>query len=1541
MIVSEPTLLDLEGIGKFRIAGSGEAQPRWSRKRIQTPDGMFSRLRTRILTSPADGITGSHRYAGRGVGVANLKNANGTRYGTFGAGPKVTAIALTAQAGANVNDTPATIADDATVGAITWGTPTNAGASDDAYATAAVGTSHYLEGRMGASAFALPANAIVKGIQLDVEKKRNQLSSSENASPGTLASDSAVGTRPWSNPGNAAASDDSDATALATGGDEVTEYLKATNFGLSVPSTATILGVKVQIERASSAGATTGAATLAGTGVSSAAYGATPWTDPTNIQADDDARATAVGGTGNSISQYLRASNFGFAIDADANIVGIEATVNRSVVESSADSGASAPVTAASDPAVGTDPWVNPGNAVESNDTYATVAAAADIITEYLKLTNYGFAIPSDATIDGIEVSVERNATQGGAPAYRAAGAGAFQGGGGNGHTIDVPTGTPVEGELMVTYLRMLGDVSIPSVTTVPSGWTSLGTVTQTTSRFSAYGKIAGASEPSTYQWIATESGGTPLWLFQGQTFLIENVKNEMPTLTDFESTSGPTTLDKAAVTTTIDNSTVFDFVDIWTGAKTFTKDAATTADLTSADGELITELVHVVKTTAGSVAARAHTIGAASAYISFVLEVKPLQATEVTDQTVRLVDADGTVVGDNNADTGTGWPEADTAADYGGAADDWSASLTADDVNDIDFGVVISADVPDGAIASIDAVTITIHYTTTVSDDRVRIVTALASIGAEEKAAAGAWPTSEATKTYGGAADLWGESWSPTQINDIDFGIVIAADLGEGATARVDWIKIAITFELAGVIDSVVKLVVSGAVEGDSKAIAALWPDADAVQDYGGETDVWGTATTLTPAIVNASTFGVVLSAVATDTVTASVDHIQVTVFYSTSVVDNSVRLLKAGVYVGDDKAQASDWGAADAVVSYGGANDLWGTTWADTEVEAATFGAGISCVVAGGAEAHIDHFTLTVYYSVDGEPAHVSKIFAHGPDSIGGTARYVYAVAGSNMHVIDPVTDTEVVIDNYPATVDGGDAAFWGGEWWIALRGVSTDFVKRMSGPYNGVLLTTADTDFTASAIEAGPDALYRAYNDFGTPENKALVQKSTSPDPADVDEVVNWAPTNGEQMGDPGISVTRMRTLGERLVVGKEDGVGELDADFTFRSYLRWMQQFRWTLNINGLVPLGQAGDFIATFRRGLWLLPANRSIGVEGLQSNDTNKRGRYTALTTDGKWLYAALWNPDPDDSTSGVGSLLMMQPRRNREGPGIYEHHPILELTDGQILDIYVWPGAEIDGTIYPPRLYFGGGLSTLNYIVLGETQPMESADGVTFTDDWEIEWPEDNFGDPATIKRPYSIESTYRGVSGTEGVEWQVHVGQDPHDGGGEGEHESGEHAHHWLPLTSDGTDNGDTGVVEDGFHQRFGKKDGSEWGRHIGYKAVGSGGGLAVQQRVTGDVVIKYFEQPETVAEVAATLVLDSTAQDYDGEEAYRRLEQAQGTLVQATLVYGDDDGDAERATVYIPAVELSAAVVGSDQQGTQFASVLLNLVDFDDEFDPTHPH
>jgi len=70
--------------------------------------------------------------------------------------------------------------------------------------------------------------------------------------------------------------------------------------------------------------------------------------------------------------------------------------------------GPSNPGTTADDATVGSATWSNPNNSQSSNNWYATATIADNGASHYLKATNFGFSIPTNSTINGILVGIER-----------------------------------------------------------------------------------------------------------------------------------------------------------------------------------------------------------------------------------------------------------------------------------------------------------------------------------------------------------------------------------------------------------------------------------------------------------------------------------------------------------------------------------------------------------------------------------------------------------------------------------------------------------------------------------------------------------------------------------------------------------------------------------------------------------------------------------------------------------------------------------------------------------------------------------------------------------------------------------------------------------------------------------------------------------------------------------------------------------------------------------------------------------------------------
>jgi len=221
---------------------------------------------------------------------------------------------------------------------------------------------------------------------------------------------------------------------------------------------------------------------------------------------------------------------------------------------------------------------------------------------------------------------------------------------------------------------------------------------------------------------------------------------------------------------------------------------------------------------------------------------------------------------------------------------------------------------------------------------------------------------------------------------------------------------------------DKILRLAPYGTADGNNyAATSTVWETSDKWVYYGGANDVWGflAFNELTPAILNDSTFAVVLSVTANNTgssSTAYVDAFSVTVYYTNqnnlsnylkvtnfgftlpagatingvvvdinkhagmanNVTDTVVKLVKGGVVSGNNKASGSAWGTSDTYATYGGATDTWGVTLLYTDVNDPTFGVVISCSAASVPEtAFIEHVRVTVYYT---DSAFVSPVNFNG---------------------------------------------------------------------------------------------------------------------------------------------------------------------------------------------------------------------------------------------------------------------------------------------------------------------------------------------------------------------------------------------------------------------------------------------------------------------------------------------------------------------------------------------------------------------------------
>ena len=86
-------------------------------------------------------------------------------------------------------------------------------------------------------------------------------------------------------------------------------------------------------------------------------------------------------------------------------------------------------------------------------------------------------------------------------------------------------------------------------------------------------------------------------------------------------------------------------------------------------------------------------------------------------------------------------------------------------------------------------------------------------------------------------------------------------------------------------------------------------------------------------------------------------------------TIMDSSVKLLKAGIPVGSNYAGSVAWTVSLTYITYGSATDLWGTTWTPADINNTNFGLYFTVrntTPNPNGAPQVDHMHITVYYTL-----------------------------------------------------------------------------------------------------------------------------------------------------------------------------------------------------------------------------------------------------------------------------------------------------------------------------------------------------------------------------------------------------------------------------------------------------------------------------------------------------------------------------------------------------------------------------------------------
>ena len=385
-------------------------------------------------------------------------------------------------------------------------------------------------------------------------------------------------------------------------------------------------------------------------------------------------------------------------------------------------SGPRSPGTTANDAGVGANAWSSTGSSTSSNDSYATVATKG--ISNYLKVTDFGFSIPSPSGIAGIQLDVERSTTAAANVALLDAWS--------TGTTKAITAGT--NRCLVVTYVQENGTNS-RDLTALTYGGRNMTQVVETSAG------VSGAFMARIEVWILLESeialaGSTTISptfgsytaleycdMFSSATF--QNVDQLSPVgatqVAGAQGSSNPHQLGTAFTTSAgsmainlvtcgnrdasnpASNSNTSSY-STPTGYTEGTDHYFANAAVAPTTGACY-QVIHKAVASAGSEQPSCTFNGTVNRYalIGFCL-----QRPRELDYSVMLVKA-GTIGGTDLANT-ISWPNTDGYVSYGGATNTWGRTWTDADINATTFGAAISSRVQNGT-SRVDHMRLTVYY--------------------------------------------------------------------------------------------------------------------------------------------------------------------------------------------------------------------------------------------------------------------------------------------------------------------------------------------------------------------------------------------------------------------------------------------------------------------------------------------------------------------------------------------------------------------------------------------------------------------------------------------------------------------------------------------------------------------------------------------------------------------------------------------------------------------------------------------------------------
>jgi hypothetical protein len=229
-------------------------------------------------------------------------------------------------------------------------------------------------------------------------------------------------------------------------------------------------------------------------------------------------------------------------------------------------------------------------------------------------------------------------------------------------------------------------------------------------------------------------------------------------------------------------------------------------------------------------------------------------------------------------------------------------------------------------------------------------------------------WSTSWTLASYGSTSDLWGLSWTSSEINSKFFGIAISVSIMVG-DALIDYVRMQVYYSMnsngslynqTSICGSALQVPGSGGLVFGT----AAWQNPSAISQADGNCAYIASPGTISDYLMaNAFEFTIPSN--------ASINGI-VVYFYRKGTAegcqsDYSVKIVQNWLISGTDHASTASWQTNWTLASYGNSSDLWGLSWTPSEINTDGFGVAISTQnnLSSGNDCYIDYVEVSVYYS------------------------------------------------------------------------------------------------------------------------------------------------------------------------------------------------------------------------------------------------------------------------------------------------------------------------------------------------------------------------------------------------------------------------------------------------------------------------------------------------------------------------------------------------------------------------------------------------